>query len=67
MSSQRIWVIMHLEQITASIECNNCVGESTRFELDKWLTSKEMKIHIQTDKFIASGFGDGYIRTLRTF
>lgn len=55
-----------LEQIEASntnIECNYSVSESMFFAKGTWLPASEMKKHLLSDEFIATGFGDIYVRT----
>jgi hypothetical protein len=43
-------------------ECNYSVGESMVFVLPQWVSVQEMKTLIAGKKFIASSFGDIYVR-----
>lgn len=43
-------------------ECNFSVGESMRFELDRWLPAAEMIRFMATEEFQKTDFGDIYIR-----
>lgn len=46
------------------LECNYSVGESMEWANSKWMSVESMVEHIQTKEFIATGFGDIYIRHL---
>ena len=46
------------------IECNYSIGESMEFSLQNWCSFEEMIIYIKSEKFIKTGFGDIYIRTI---
>ena len=43
-------------------ECNYSVGEKSVWRLDHWLSYEEMMEHISSPEFVATSFGDIYIR-----
>lgn len=47
----------------SNIECNYSEKEGMQWGMDKWLLPDEMKNFISSDAFIATGFGDIYVRT----
>ncbi|UFH55968.1 FkbM family methyltransferase [Spirosoma sp. KNUC1025] len=52
-----------IEKNATNIECNYSVGESMKFALQDWQSVDSMKHLTTTDEFIATGFGDIYVRT----
>ena len=52
-----------IERNSPQILCNYSVGESMQFAWKKWLPAAELKKHLRTQKFIATGFGDVYIQS----
>lgn len=54
--------IMQINKINDNIECNYCIGEHMKFELDNWFSVKRMSNHITTEEFIKTGFGDIYVK-----
>lgn len=56
--------IEYIQQISAGIltEYNYSEGESMEWASPKWISGDEMIALVQTEKFIASGFGDIYIK-----
>ena len=57
--------IRHIESLGMDMNtvCNFSVGESMVWAKPSWVTCSEMIDLIETPEFIASGFGDIYIRT----
>lgn len=60
--NKAIECISYIEKLDANIECNYCVGESTVFGFDTWISPKDMCELISTKKFIDTGWGDIYVR-----
>ena len=52
----------YLAALNPGILCNYSIGESMDLEMDKWVCRDEMFAIINSPEFIASGFGDIYIR-----
>lgn len=55
--------ITHIQQNDPNIECNYCVGESMQFAMDKWLSPNDMKELVRSKAFIATSWGDIYVRS----
>lgn len=43
-------------------ECNYSIGESMEWALPNWLSPEDMKQHVRSGTFSATGFGDIYLR-----
>ena len=54
--------VSQIEKYNADIECNFSISESMEFALNDWLPATELKNYISTQEFIATGFGDIYVR-----
>lgn len=64
-TEKMIQCIQHIQSLAEGLnmECNYSIGESMVWASNTWLSSIEMIKIIQTPGFVASGFGDIYIRT----
>lgn len=62
-TEKAIECINHIKKINQKIECNYSIGESMKYELDKWITDYEMIYLINNDSF-SSSVGDIYVRKI---
>lgn len=51
-----------LKNISPDIECNYSIGESMEWARKNWVSVEEMIKHIQTNEFVATSFGDMYVK-----
>ncbi|SJZ31941.1 FkbM family methyltransferase [Sediminibacterium ginsengisoli] len=56
--------ISQIAKYNPEIECNFSIGESMQFELNGWRSVTDFTNYMSTEEFIASGFGDIYIRRI---
>ena len=63
-TDRAIACIRRIQSFNPAIECNYSVGESMAFEMDKFIGVEDMIRLINTPEFIATGFGDIYIRQI---
>jgi FkbM family methyltransferase len=63
-TGQTITCLELIEKNGGRLECNYSEGESMQFALEKWLPAAEMKNYLVSAPFIASGFGDIYVRNV---
>ncbi|RYF78591.1 MAG: FkbM family methyltransferase [Cytophagaceae bacterium] len=54
--------LKRIRQIDAAVDCNFSVGESMTLSLTTWISIEDMLKHILTKEFIATEFGDVYVR-----
>jgi FkbM family methyltransferase len=52
-----------LHSLSPNVRCNYSIGEELEWALPHWLSYEEMVRHIQTPEFIATDFGDIYVKT----
>jgi len=62
-TEKAIQCIDQIIKYNPNIECNYSAGESMEWSLENWLLPGEMKVFIAGDDFIATRFGDIYVRT----
>ncbi len=55
--------IIQIEKHNPQIECNYSIGESMDLVLEKWESVPDFKKHLFSQEFIATSFGDIYVRT----
>jgi FkbM family methyltransferase len=53
--------LKHLSSL-GNIECNFSYGESMKFNMPNWKSGQEMIDYVQTPEFIATSYGDVYIK-----
>jgi len=51
-----------IERNSPQVLCNYSIGESMEFALKDWIPASELKKHLLTREFNATGFGDIYIQ-----
>jgi FkbM family methyltransferase len=57
--------IEQIEKNHPNIECNYSIGEGMIFAKQIWMTVDKMKNHVVSEAFIATDFGDVYVRIKR--
>ncbi|MCB0507148.1 MAG: FkbM family methyltransferase [Chitinophagales bacterium] len=57
--------IKQIEKYNQNIECNYSKDESMQFALENWQSVTAYIQHVNSEEFIATGFGDIYIRSIQ--